>query len=309
MYNMKTLQYADGSVQSRFYSHPVYTGKKKKGESTRVYLEEPFTGETVEEVWDFSEFEKREERARQVSRNRTIQKIYNYARANEWEFFVTLTFNRKKVDRFDYSACQRALTSWLNHLKRDFPDMRYLMVPELHLGENSEVNENGDHAWHFHGLVSGISDCMEFGGHFTKKGNPIYNIGNYALGWSTATEVQNQEACCKYITKYITKDLAEVTKGRKRYWASRNLDLPVEEEYILSAECAETLVTDLKRTAKSFKELEVNLGLEKRTIVYVESESLDMSRYRYLIDPPLCGYYMFSGACKNCPHPCSARLE
>ena len=32
--------------------------------------------------------------------------------------------------------------------------------------------------------------------------------------------------------KYITKNLCDVTKGKKRYWASRNLDEPMVYEFI-----------------------------------------------------------------------------
>ena len=33
-----------------------------------------------------------------------------------------------------------------------------------------------------------------------------------------------------YIGKYTTKDLCTVTKGHKRYWCSRNCDLPIVED-------------------------------------------------------------------------------
>ncbi len=38
-----------------------------------------------------------------------------------------------------------------------------------------------------------------------------------------------------YIAKYLTKDI-QVPKGRKRYWASRNLRRPTEERLQMTAE-------------------------------------------------------------------------
>lgn len=271
MYNFKALHYADGSVQSRFYSHTVHTGKKEIV-NKREYIENPFDGEEVEVVHDFDELERREERARHVSRNRTIQNIYNYARSNKWEFFVTLTFNPDKVNRFDYGECTRKLSQWLKNMKKQFPDMIYLMVPELHLGQKSETDAEGNHAWHFHGLMSGISDCMEFSGHFTKAKQPVYNIGKYNYGWSTATEVETHEAACKYLTKYITKDLCEVTKGRKRYWVSRNCKKPIEETRCLTYSESDSLYNELLEDAQEVKIVEADCGLEKRMVIYVESK-------------------------------------
>lgn len=271
LYNLRLLHYADGSVQSRFYSHPVYTGKKKQV-NFREYEESPFDGELAEVVNDFGEFERREKRAKQVSRARTIQNIYNYARANKWEWFVTLTFNPKQVNRFDYAECQQKLSRWLENLRRDYPDMKYLMVPELHLGSSSEVNGAGEHAWHFHGLMTGIDGCMDYSGHFTKAGEPIYNIGRYQYGWSTATEVVEQEAVCKYVTKYITKDVCEVTKGRKRYWASRNCRKPLEESYMMEHDKLRMLYEDLIEDAEGCSHIEVDCGLETRMTSYLETK-------------------------------------
>lgn len=263
MYNFKALHYADGSVQSRFYSHMIVTGEKKI-ENKREYVENPFNGEKSEVVLDFNELEEREKRAKLVSRNRTIQNIYNYARANKWEFFVTLTFSPDKVNRFEYGECTKKLSQWLKNLKKEFPDMYYLMVPEIHK----------DGAWHFHGLMHGISDCMEFSGHYTKNKQPIYNIGKYHFGWSTATEVDTQEACCKYLTKYITKDLCEVTKGRKRYWVSRNCNKPIEETQCLSYTDADQLYMELLEDAENVKIVEAPCGLENRMTMYVENKGV-----------------------------------
>lgn len=261
-------------MQTRFYSYCVQTGEKKR-ENHREYVLSPFDGEMAEVVSDFDEFERREVRSKKVSRARTIQNIYDYARANHWEYFITLTFSPDKVDRFDYSVCQKRLTQWLNNMRKKYPDMKYLVVPELHMGKDSVTDAHGRHAWHFHGLVSGIGECLLNSGHKTRKGQPIYNIGKYRLGFSTATIIDNEEACCKYITKYITKELCEVTKGRKRYWVSRNCNKPVEETACLDREDADNMRKELGESAVYSKTVE-SMGADGivRAVTYMEHKGV-----------------------------------
>lgn len=280
MYNCKSLMYADGSIETRFYSDMIFTGKKRKKVKPAIFDYNPFENaymlmdliESKEDGWSEEVLEERRKRSESVSKRRTIQCIYAYARANKWQWFVTLTFNPEKVNRFDYSACQKKLSRWLENLRRDNPNMKYLFVPEMHLGEHSAVDEHGNHAWHFHGLVNGLENAnMQFSGHWTdsKDPEPIYNIGRYKYGWSTATEVYTQEGACKYLTKYITKDLCEVTKGRKRYWASRNLDKPQEWTMILDAEEKRECIEGLSRNCVSMKELISVVGFKERKTLYI----------------------------------------
>lgn len=223
MYNCKTKMYPDG-VQTRLYNYLVNEGidRDKDRDFYKNKILTPFG--LGEEVYSFTALKEREEekkkRSEDVSRKRTLQKIYDYARANVWDYFITLTFNPVKVDRTDYNDCTKKLSKWINNVKQIYcKDMKYLFVPELHKDGKS---------YHFHGL---IADCdgleLVDSGYKTDGGDIIYNIGKYRLGWTTATEVKNNEAVTKYITKYITKELCTVTKGKKRYWISRNLDKPI----------------------------------------------------------------------------------
>lgn len=260
-YNVKLTHYIDGSTQTRLYSHLNLCGKKEKV-NVREYVSNPFDGKMCEVVTDFEELDRREKRAKAVSRNRTIQKIYNYSRGNIWDCFLTLTFDPKKVDRYDYSVCVKKLSQWLKNLKKVYPNMVYVVVPEQHK----------DGAWHFHGLFSGINDCLIPSGHCDKTGRMIYNVGKYKFGFSTATFVDNQEAVCKYLTKYITKDLCEVTKGRKRYWVSRNCQLPPEETFVLDFSEQSQLYYELLEENPVVKIVECESGLDKRMITYIETD-------------------------------------
>ena len=170
---------------------------------------------------------------------RTKKKVYDYAKCNDWDWFVTFTFSQKRVDRYSYDECVNKLKNWLINVRRSSPALSYLVVPEQHK----------DGAWHFHGLFSGLNEKqiiwtgryvikrirMSGRSKYVRTSDKIYKFGSYKLGWMTATRVREKERVMSYITKYITKDLCNASYGRKRYWCSRNLVTPVEEVYQLDA--------------------------------------------------------------------------
>ena len=189
-------------------------GKKK-------FNENPFNDDKREWMTEIKENSAEEESLR-ISRSRTIKKIYDIGRSNSWEWFFTFTFNPDKVDSLNYSVTSKKLSVWLMNIRKKCPDMKYLVVPEQHKSGR----------WHFHGLFSNVSELdFSVSGKYTDAGQIIYNVDSYGLGWSTAIKLDGSSAVVSYMTKYITKSLCEITKGKKRYWASRNCDLPVIEEY------------------------------------------------------------------------------
>lgn len=149
---------------------------------------------------------------------RTKNKIYDIAKSNDWEWFFTLTFNDKKVNAYDYDETTKKLSMWLNRMRKICPSMKYLLVPEPHPTSGR---------WHFHGLFANVEN-MEFvdSGHRDKYGRTIYDVGKYRFGWSEATKIDDVNKASGYITKYITKEVFQVTYNKKRYWASRNLNEP-----------------------------------------------------------------------------------
>lgn len=158
-----------------------------------------------------------------VSRSRKA--IYDIGRCNVWDWFLTLTLNPEVVDRYDYHACNRKLSVWLNNMKKKCPDMKYLIIPEQH--------EKG--GWHFHGLFANIDGLgFENTGKLSKRGQEIFHCSSYKYGWQEAVKVYNHFGAVAYLSKYITKNLCQMLKGKKRYWFSKNCDLPVIEEYELN---------------------------------------------------------------------------
>lgn len=228
MYNVRIKRFYDSEVvtyySTRMRSKGDYDVKVDlhTGEIIPIgakYIENPFLPYRFDYVKEWHDVD--EERSAYVSYNRTKHKVYDIVRSNKWDYFFTLTFNPDKVDSFDYAECVEKLSKWLNNSRRKAPDMKYMVVPELHKSGR----------FHFHGL---FADCDGLG--FVDSGHKdgekiIYNVGSYKLGFSTATRIQDLHKSCSYITKYITKDLCSVTKGKKRYWASRNLTQPEIVEY------------------------------------------------------------------------------
>jgi hypothetical protein len=171
------------------------------------------------------------------SARRSKNMIYDYARANIWEWFVTITFDPKKVDSLNYDVCTKKLSQWLKNIrKRHCRDMKYLFVPELHKSGR----------YHFHGI---ISDCegLEFtdSNHKTNDGEVIYNIGKYKLGFTTATKVKDTQKVSMYIAKYVTKDLTSTIKGKRRYWQSKNCKKPVIDYHYNEKDTHRNLHDDL----------------------------------------------------------------
>ena len=113
-YNFKVWNYGNGLKQVRMYNNTVKTDfEREKEENEDEELEyNPFTEqyEKVERLADT-------ERCQTVSNNRAKQKIYELARSNMWEYFLTLTF---KEDRYNYDLLTKKLSKWINNVKTNY---------------------------------------------------------------------------------------------------------------------------------------------------------------------------------------------
>ncbi|HOG00993.1 MAG: hypothetical protein BWY35_02008 [Firmicutes bacterium ADurb.Bin248] len=163
------------------------------------------------------------------SLSRSRKTVYELAICNEWSYFVTLTINAEKCERYDLNIYMKALSKWLNNLKcRKATNVQYLLIPEPHKND----------AWHMHGLMNGIpSDQLEAFSirdniperikSLIRQGRPIYNWRPYyeRFGWVTVEAIRNKERCAAYITKYITKDLlkSRIALNHHVYYSSLGL--------------------------------------------------------------------------------------
>ena len=255
MYNVKVKHYLNESTVSIYSNAICCPGEavhcddygvileRKPWTPPTEFVENPFSGEW-ERMVDLEEMERqvadRKIESVRSSLSRTLTAIADLSRSNAWEWFATFTFDEKMVDRYDYSAVTKALSTWLSNIRRKCPDLRYLVVPELHK----------DGAYHFHGLLANCDGLGLVYSGVIQNRKKVYNISSFRLGFTNVQRVADTNRVSVYVTKYITKDLCELTPGKKRYWCSRNLARPVVELYSIGGKELQNLRLNCASHAK-----------------------------------------------------------
>lgn len=206
-YNTKIKKYSNGQEKITYHSYETLKGlpsNKKKG------------GGLTEEEKEYQRYKNLYK-----SKQNIIDLAYENSLDSPWEYFVTLTFDDKKVNAKHYEYVSEKLSSWLDTIRRKNQNMQYILVPELH--KSGRV--------HFHGIFKNVPNWQlkearyPKGELIKKNGIQIYNLANYKLGFTTVSKVQNMEAVSVYISKYMTKELTD-QDFKKRYWCSRDLKRP-----------------------------------------------------------------------------------
>lgn len=243
-YNTVLKSFPDGTTHVRYTSY-----SNLKGQSRGTVHNGSSSSEELE-------------RYNTINLIRRRQNISDLAYANgcvkPWEYFVTLTFDDKFVeDSYSHEKVTNYLTRWLNNQKHQNPNMRYLLVPELH--QSGRI--------HFHGVFSDVPKweltpgiSAKTGRVIRQNGKIIYNLTNYKLGFTTVSEVENIEAVSHYISKYITKELLNL-KHKRNVWHSKNLIKPEQTFHLATEE-------------------DVNLYLDSREVSY--SQETDKENYNKL---------------------------
>lgn len=161
--------------------------------------------------------------------SRTRSKVFEYAICNDFDYFVTLTLNKDKHDRYDLDGFISSLGQFIRNYRTKYQlDIQYLLIPEKHK----------DGAWHMHGLIKGLNldhlipftledKIPEKIKNLIRAGRTIFNWIPYSekFGWITVEQIKSREACSKYITKYIKKDIGTSIedKNKKSYYVTRGL--------------------------------------------------------------------------------------
>jgi len=159
------------------------------------------------------------------SSKRAKRKILEIALNNDFEIFMTFTFDKNKTSklgftRSDFDMCKKSLLKAINNYNRDLgANLKYLMVPELH------KNRQGVH---FHMLATGFVD-LKFLEIDKKTGNKVfyseyfYNLfgRNFALYIFDYTKF-----VAYYISKYVTKDDQRIFS--RRYFRSNGLQMDIK---------------------------------------------------------------------------------
>ena len=176
-------------------------------------------------------FEDRGEAVEHVERmsnslSRTKRLFHDYAFCNSFDLFVTFTFDRKKIDRYDLDSIKKKLGKFFNNYQnRVDSSLRYMIVPEQHK----------DGAYHFHGLMSKVSgmevkkkipkkigDVVEFVDN--TKGYISWEAYSSRFGFFSAAFIHDYSKCVSYCYSYITKSFgASSFKGVRLLMKSQGL--------------------------------------------------------------------------------------
>lgn len=162
---------------------------------------------------------------------RAKNKIIEIGYCNDFDYFVTLTIDKDKQDRFDLREYIKDLGYMIQNLNaRTNAQIRYILIPERH--------KNG--AWHLHGLMTGFHPDMlqQFVKEDPRKlpvrildglknGETLYEWLDYSkrFGFCTLSKIRNREAALHYILKYINKEVTLSIKelGQHIYYCSKGL--------------------------------------------------------------------------------------
>jgi len=189
---------------------------------------------------------------RKSSTRRSKTSVTDYALCNPFSQFITLTFNPKLVDSFDYDTSKKLVSKWINNQRRHSPDLTYILVAEKHPSSGRI---------HFHMIVNNYHGELEEARNphnnrkLKKNGKQIYNLKGWKYGFSTLSNIENQQATARYLQKYLTKDFIEAF-NKKRYWTSRGLIKPTKEYNINFDEMIEDhppLFRELYKTENFYK--------------------------------------------------------
>jgi len=171
---------------------------------------------------------------------RAAAAVRDLALCNDFRWFVTLTLDSARIDRYDIKTITKRLNTWLDNQVRR-AGLRYVLVPERHQ----------DGAIHYHGFVNDVSGFISSGTwSVPERKKPVkprsaaqrrewaaredchevYNWENWTFGFSTAIELYGDyHSAVAYVCKYVRKQTAEGKIGGRWYYSGGELRRPQVE--------------------------------------------------------------------------------
>lgn len=164
--------------------------------------------------------------------SRARSMIRDYGLSNEWDYFVTITLDPTKYNRYDLGKFKTEFMRWVVDERKRYVKLygpgndKYLkmvIVPENHK----------DGAWHMHGLLSNIPEGefskFEVGKHPQRLvDGGFLNWNRYAgkFGFCSLGLIRDQVKTVLYTTKYIDKNVEALAglKGQHLYIPTRGLN-------------------------------------------------------------------------------------
>ena len=144
--------------------------------------------------------------------SRAKNTIFNIVNYNKFEFFYTQTIN-SVFSRSDLNLLISKFRNYTKYLRKQYnANFYYLIIPEYHQDKKN---------WHLHGLLSsayGLDSYINDNGYLS-----VATLDK--IGFNSISKIKNYTAWCKYITKYITKNIAlDLKKGEHLYYCSQGLN-------------------------------------------------------------------------------------
>lgn len=149
---------------------------------------------------------------------RSKRTILDYALNNNFNYFVTITFDETKINRSNFNACKTKILKAFDNFKQRYdPEFKYILVPELH--------KNGI-AIHFHGLIFTTNTDFLKRLYFSKVYYTIVYRHDFFFKRFGANRlipiINSSERVAFYITKYISK--SNVRVFNTSYFVSKGLN-------------------------------------------------------------------------------------
>lgn len=242
MHNQRIKEYPQGFVEVLTASKPIFRepGYEQAGKwasEPRQRPQSPSVGEADQSAFSAACEARNAENIQRAVR-RAKQNLRDLALCNDMRYFVTLTLDKAKIDRFDMREITRKLNAWCsNMVQRE--GLAYILVPERHTPKEGETVG----AVHFHGFFNGAVEVVDSGTisrpgdskprkprskaqreqWLAEGGHIVYNLPDWPLGFTTAIELYGDPVaavnyCCKYIGKQQGGDsLPEKIGGRWFY--------------------------------------------------------------------------------------------
>lgn len=241
------------------YKRPffIYTGSSKdNADRTRKFkYDENGVLQIAKENVTFNDYLDNQPRARR----RAFDSFIGYCLSNEWDYFITLTFDPRIIDRTKRDDVLYAWELFRKKLQYRFPDVEIIVVTEEH---------NTDGCLHFHGFIGNCDltgyltlainnkqylydyDPMTRTKTFkydsygnlipnkyygslikTEYGDQVYNLSkdifkyglNSVIKLREEKEVGDNARIVWYMQKYMSKDYNSVGYNKKSYFRTRNL--------------------------------------------------------------------------------------
>ncbi len=233
-YRQKLIRSGD-LIEVYNYEQAIRINHKRKRRQSKKRPKVPEVKESEEEKEnkEFNRFKRNE-----FSFRRTRANIVRLVNSNpDLKVFITLTFDDKKSDDgsfTDITKCNLIFSNFIKRLKRHYPDLRYLAVPEF----------QGD--YYYHSKIK-----KEFGGniHYHVLSNLPYTANSrlaeiWKYGFIKINNVRHVSRVGLYVAKYIAKELFDGRlKGKKKVFYSRQLKRP---EIIITGQKIRTYLNSLK---------------------------------------------------------------